>query len=87
MNLNKERDHTADLNNERTIDAAAADHDQGLMAQKLIALANKSGVPVHEDRNLIEILSTIDLTEDVPTELYKAVAEVLAFTCIISKRL
>jgi flagellar biosynthesis protein len=86
--MNQERDHTAALNDERTTDAAAAaGQERGLMAQKIIALAGKNGVPVHEDQNLIEVLSTIDLSEEVPAELYKAVAEVLAFTCIISKRL
>jgi len=52
---------------------------RGQVAKKIIALARKNGVPVHEDRNLIEVLSTIDLYEEIPAELYKAVAEVLAF--------
>jgi len=37
--------------------------------------------------NLIEILSTIDLYEEIPAELYKAVAEVLAFIYKMSGRL
>jgi flagellar biosynthesis protein len=57
------------------------------MAQKIISLAQKNGVPVHEDRNLIEILSTIDLYEEIPAELYKAVAEILAFIYKMSGRL
>ncbi len=60
---------------------------QGLVAKKIISLARKNGVPVHEDRNLIEILSTIDLYEEIPTELYKAVAEVLAYIYKMSGKL
>jgi flagellar biosynthesis protein len=59
----------------------------GIMAKKIITLARKNGVPVHGDRNLIEILSTIDLYEEIPTELYKAVAEILAYIYKTSCRL
>jgi flagellar biosynthesis protein len=60
---------------------------RGHVARKIIALARKNGVPVHEDRHLVEILSTIDLYEEIPTELYKAVAEVLAYIYRMSKKL
>ena len=60
---------------------------QGLVAEKIISLARKNGVPVNEDRNLIEILSTIDLYEEIPTELYKAVAEILAYIHKMSGKL
>ncbi len=56
----------------------------GIVTKKIIALARKNGVPVHEDRNLIEILSTIDLYEEIPAELYKAVAETLAYLYKVS---
>jgi len=59
----------------------------GIIAKKIITLARKNGVPVHGDRNLIEILSTIDLYEEIPTELYKAVAEILAYIHKTSGRL
>jgi flagellar biosynthesis protein len=59
----------------------------GFVAKKIISLARKNGVPVHEDRNLIEILSTIELYEEIPAELYKAVAEILAYIYKASGRL
>ncbi len=59
----------------------------GILAKKIITLARKNGVPVHGDRNLIEILSTIDLYEEIPTALYKAVAEILAYIYKTSGRL
>lgn len=87
--MKEEREKAAALNYERGIDAAPTivAQGQGMMAQKIISLAQKNGVPVHEDRNLIEILSTIDLYEEIPSELYKAVAELLAFIYKMSGRL
>jgi len=45
----------------------------------IIDLARAHGVPIHEDRNLVEILSTMDQYEGIPTLWYKAVADTLAF--------
>ncbi len=52
---------------------------RGAVADKIIALARQHGVPIREDRNMVEVLSTLDLYEEIPPELYKAVAEILAF--------
>ncbi|HTF99758.1 MAG TPA: EscU/YscU/HrcU family type III secretion system export apparatus switch protein [Nitrospirota bacterium] len=52
---------------------------RGAVAEKIIDLARKHGVPIREDRNMVEILSTMDLYEEIPPQLYKAVAEILAY--------
>jgi flagellar biosynthesis protein len=36
-------------------------------------------VPLHEDSNLAATLSALDIETEIPPELYRAVAEVLAF--------
>jgi flagellar biosynthesis protein len=59
---------------------------RGLVADKIIALAKERGIPIHEDRNMVEILSTLGLYEKIPTELYKAVAEILAFIYKMSSK-
>lgn len=59
---------------------------RGQVAEKIIALARAHGVPIHEDRNLVEVLSSIGLNEEIPTELYKAIAEILAFLYAMSKK-
>jgi flagellar biosynthesis protein len=56
----------------------------GHIADKIIALAKEKGIPIHEDKNLVEILSTLDLYEQIPPKLYKAVAEILAFIYKVS---
>jgi flagellar biosynthesis protein len=36
-------------------------------------------VPLVEDENLVQVLEALDLETQIPPELYRAVAEVLAF--------
>lgn len=52
---------------------------RGLVAQRIIELAIECGVPIHEDSELVEVLSALELNEEIPPDLYKAVAEVLVF--------
>ena len=50
-----------------------------LLADKIIALAREHDIPVHEDSDLAEILSRLDLFEEIPPSTYLMVAEILAF--------
>lgn len=58
---------------------------RGLIAQKIIDLAQKNNIPVHEDPDLVDILSAIELNEEIPPELYRVVAEVLAMIYRVNK--
>lgn len=51
----------------------------GTVADKIIELARKHGVPVKDDPDLVEVLSKLDIREEIPAELYVIVAELLAF--------
>ena len=52
---------------------------QGLMADKILALAKEKNIPLHEDPELVEVLSKLELGGSIAPELYQAVAEVLIF--------
>ena len=52
---------------------------RGLVAEKIKALAEQSGVPIREDDDLVELLGQIDIDREVPPQLYAAVAEILAW--------
>ncbi|SIN90822.1 flagellar biosynthesis protein [Sulfurivirga caldicuralii] len=52
---------------------------QGLIAQQIIELARQAGVPVQHDEALLALLSQIELDQEIPRELYEAVAQLLAF--------
>lgn len=51
----------------------------GHVARRIIELARRHDVPIREDRALVEILSQFDIDRQIPPELYRAVAEILAF--------
>ncbi|MBI2900640.1 MAG: EscU/YscU/HrcU family type III secretion system export apparatus switch protein [Planctomycetes bacterium] len=51
---------------------------RGALAERILDLARKHGVPVHQDTDLVEVLVKLDLGDLIPPELYKAVAEILA---------
>ncbi len=79
--MKDERRKAAALTYDRGRDAAPAiaAKGKGLVADRIIELAREHGVPIREDRDMVEILSTLPLYEEIPPELYQAVAEVLAF--------
>ncbi len=52
---------------------------RGSVGDRILDLAKAHGVPVHRDTDLAEVLIRLDLGDWVPPELYKAVAEVLAY--------
>ncbi|MEW6220156.1 MAG: EscU/YscU/HrcU family type III secretion system export apparatus switch protein [Thermodesulfobacteriota bacterium] len=51
----------------------------GVVAERIIALAQEHGIPLHEDPDLVEILARLDLNEEIPPSTYVVVAEILAF--------
>ncbi|MDO9462928.1 MAG: EscU/YscU/HrcU family type III secretion system export apparatus switch protein [Deltaproteobacteria bacterium] len=59
---------------------------QGVIADKIIALAKENNIPIHEDPDLVEILSKLDLEEDIPPTVYVLVAEILAFVYRMNER-
>lgn len=58
---------------------------RGKIAEKIIEIAKAKGVPIREDKELVEVLSVLDLYQEIPEELYKAVAEILAFIYSLHK--
>ena len=52
----------------------------GEIANKIISLAKEHDIPIKEDPDLIEILSKVEVDQEIPPNLYKAVAEI--FSCL-----
>ena len=52
---------------------------KGELAERILVLAKQHDVPVREDKDLLELLAACDLGEEIPVELYAAVAELLAY--------
>lgn len=58
----------------------------GILAQKIIELAKKHGVPIQEDAALVEVLAQLDLYQEIPPTVYVVVAEILAFVYSMNQR-
>ena len=60
---------------------------RGEIAKKIMEIAAAHNLPLYEDKNLIQILEALDLEVEIPPELYRAVAEVLAFVYRLNGRI
>jgi flagellar biosynthesis protein len=52
---------------------------RGDTGEAILALAREHGIPIEENAALAEALAQVELGEDIPEALYRAVAEVLIF--------
>lgn len=59
----------------------------GHLAERIIQVANESKVHVHEDPELVAVLSKLDIDTQIPENLYRAVAEILAFVYRLNNKL
>ncbi len=56
----------------------------GTAAEKILEVAEQHGIPLQTDPELAGILAQVPLGDEIPNELYTAVAEVIAFAYHIS---
>ncbi len=52
---------------------------RGEIAERIVATAQEHGIALQEDPLLAQALSRIPLDDEIPEELYRAVAEVIGF--------
>ncbi|MFZ6748231.1 EscU/YscU/HrcU family type III secretion system export apparatus switch protein [Undibacterium sp. Ren11W] len=52
---------------------------KGLIAEEIIARAKEHGVFIHQSKELVSLLMKVDLDQDIPPNLYRVVAELLAW--------
>jgi flagellar biosynthesis protein len=50
----------------------------GTIADRILAIAQEHGIPLHEDKDLVRLLMALEIDAEVPPTLYRALAEVLA---------
>lgn len=60
---------------------------RGYIADKILEIAKEFDIPIKEDRDLIELLYKIEIEEEIPSELYMVIAEILAFIYKVNKNI
>lgn len=58
---------------------------EGFIAKKIIERAVEADVPIVEDAALVSALISLELGEEIPSELYEVVARVLAWVYKLDK--
>ncbi len=57
------------------------------IAGQIIELARKHNVPLTENKELVSLLATLELGEEIPEALYLAVAEIIAFAYMLKGKI
>ena len=52
---------------------------KGKLAEKIVEIAKKNNIYIHNDPDLVEILSQLDINDEISPDLYIVAAELLAF--------
>ena len=55
----------------------------GDIAEEIIRIAKEHDIPLHEDRDLLVLLSQLELGDEIPRSLYVAIAEIIAFAYML----
>ena len=58
---------------------------KGKIAESILSIAEEYEVPLYEDKTLANILSKLQIKSNIPANLFKIIAEVLAFIYYLEK--
>lgn len=59
---------------------------QGNTANNIIKIARENKIPIKKDEDLIELLSQLEIDKEIPSSMYKAVAEIFSFIYDMTNR-
>jgi len=78
MNNPKENKAVALFYDGKTAPVVSAKGDSSV-AEEIIRIARENNVPLYENEELVEILARLELGDQIPEVLYRAIAEIIAF--------
>ncbi len=58
---------------------------RGHVAEHILATAQKNTIPVYQNKTLVNMLMALEIDREIPPELYKAIAEVMAYVYKMDK--
>jgi flagellar biosynthesis protein len=86
MSMDKKSQLAVALHYDRTGAPRVVAKGKGSLGEKIVEVAKANNIPIEENEVLAGALSNVELGEEIPAELYKAVAEVLIFVLRLSGR-
>lgn len=57
---------------------------EGAIAEEILRIAREHNIPLRENALLAEMLSDLNLGEEIPPMLYRVIAEVIAYAYLVS---
>lgn len=73
-----------DLENNK---AKVVSSGSGDLANEIVRIAQEYNIAIKQDKDLAEVLSTLDVYDNIPDDMYEAVAEILQELYKINKNL
>jgi flagellar biosynthesis protein len=86
MNAETENRLAVALHYDRTGAPRVVAKGRGAIGKKIIEVARAHDIPIEENEVLAGALANVELGDEIPAELYKAVAEVLIFVLRLTKQ-
>jgi flagellar biosynthesis protein len=86
MRMPDERRRASALRYEGTGAPRVTASGAGYIADRIIEVARENGIPIREDPALARALEALELGEEIPEDLYKAVAEAIAWAYSLDAR-
>ncbi|KLU67928.1 flagellar biosynthetic protein FlhB [Desulfosporosinus acididurans] len=82
---NKKSEIAAALRYDQTGAPRVVAKGRGELARRMIEVAEAEGILIQKNEALVEALIQIELTKEIPPQLYRAVAELLALVYRLEK--
>ena len=60
---------------------------EGMVAQQIIEVAERHDVFIHQDPVLVNVLAQLELGDEIPENLYLAVAKIISFVYLLEEKL
>lgn len=86
MSKKKTRAAALQYDRERDLAPRVVASCENRVAERIVETAVEAEIPIVEDAALVSALLLLELGEEIPTELYQAVAKVLSFVYSLDKR-
>jgi flagellar biosynthesis protein len=87
MNVETKRQLAVALHYDKTGAPRIVAKGKGSIGAQIIEVAKANDIPIEENEVLAGALSNVEIGDEIPAELYKAVAEVLIFVLRLSERI
>lgn len=66
-------------NKEKNAAPALAAKGRGPIAEKILTIARENDIPIQENRDLVAVLETLEIEQEIPLEIYAVVAEIFSY--------